>query len=413
MNNREGKRIKQKPFWQKSKQDFMRDILRHQKLQPKTHKYIEHSLDLLLPLVEPPEVDPYYSRREDGRNLSQGELLWWYIVDNRHPTVISGGSGEGKSHFFKFLERKAGIYTQVEMGTSDTQLSHLMPIDNYNPRTKMMESIPGILDKPCILGGILLIEEFANIPGIPLKTLNTVDQGGKQSILTRQFGLVDIPWQNLTMAYAGNCHDTPQEWDPSVRYRKIWVESTDDDRDLDQAICTKQLDRHEKELAERFGWGAVRPMQVNDEGLFELDIDRFYPVPKNEDLKAALKKFSVELRVDVNDIQRKHQRIQAEKGLVTSLFGNGIRNPWRAAPKISRAVMGRAAAMYHPIMTRLDYRQVLVDILLNPAIATERNNYQTETGFKTTVESYISDVMGTIDQYLDMYFDRISDAARK
>lgn len=407
--------IQQIPFWEKTAADFKRELRAcNPKLDKNTLKYIDYFFEREPLPQKPKQGIPFFCKKEQGRNLSAADRVAHYVFVNNVPTSLSSGTGKGKSSLFEYLSLLTGVFVEPQMATSSTSIQEFLPQIGQDPERGIIEYVPAPLVRSSVYGGPFFLDEGGNMKSESFRTANNIIQGRREPAKT-QFGMIYLPWQRSTFVLAGNYHDQETNFDAAVLYRFVWVEMPSPDLELKRIISAKQLGHKQAEEAKRMGIPYNISQKLQDHGSeysVELKTKNFV---RNSDLCNVL----VELAASLTDSAETLQRGQLQgngsgKSWIPSFKKNGSKVPWSSAPEISLAVMEKMTTLYHPIMNSWDYYDVLNDILVNPAIATENNTYPgTETGFQPAVDCYVRDLRTLVDQHVDHYISRIESAARK
>jgi hypothetical protein len=345
-----------------------------------TKRYIEFCMQNSEPDI-PQDTFPFLDYKEDGRNFSLGDLVYWYMK-NKVPLSMNGPTGVGKSTAIRnycALEKK---HLSITTAANESNKNDFLTEPSVDENHKYVE-LPGPLPEAALHRGVFALEEAAVMKQRNFKSLAVIMQGLTDTFGTHM-GVVNIPWNRLHFVMLGNFHDDDMQLGAAERYRFVWVEYKVQRGDIASQITTNKV-RDLYDFDRRIT-GEYEQRKIPEFRPSEALIETISPLSTG--LFLSMNDFAALNRGEYTNGRRN------DKGVlnVESCLG---KDKWTKAFSISHETAITASRLFHPEMSKADYAQVLTDVFINPAIATERVPYN------DTVKGYVLGMEKIINHYLE------------
>jgi hypothetical protein len=282
-------------------------------------------------------------------------------------------------------------------------------------------------------GSIFFLDEAANLPKRTATSLNKIIQARADGFHTHM-GRVNLNWDHYNFILSGNYHDPCPNYNAPFRYRFIWLEFDEPSDDASRAIS-----RYKQQCEEKDGSTGPDDPDIPD----QYKIRRLERYDRSPALNDLLTNMGTELYKTLSRYGRNHRNFSANGHSKTketlerlgyawhnrkpaggiyrsfkeefisgrevdpnmNLADRYFQGPaWRAAPEISHEVTARIKDLYHPSMTRADFRNVLHDILLHPATGLE------PVPFNPAVQNFVNGQKAIINEILLNYGENLKRA---
>lgn len=374
-----------------------------------TKEYVEW-VKSVAELSFPKEAFPYVSERKKGRNLSEGDKILWYLTIGI-PLALNGQTGVGKSTAVEWFAHDSKRHLeQTNAGPNDTVEDFLVKAVQDNKGDCVF--MPQALVRANVYEGIYFLDEASILDEDAFTSFNRIIQGFRRPFMT-QYGGVDLNWKNIQYVIAGNFHYKNPCLDAASLYRFVWME----------------FEVPSNELATKIGKQHHYNRANIKENIFDQDLElpkKLDPnFPKSKKYCDEIETFAVELWATLLKFsvlnRSKNGMTMHNQGVLKSLydyFSHFFKSdipmrksvekylcgmPWSRAPDITLGSPRIATSLFHPDMSAEDYKSVLKDIFVHPAIATSKEP------LKYSIAAYKQGMEKIIDEKVDKWYEVIMD----